>query len=169
MTFNDARLQQTVDIDRFREAMTRFPSGVTIVTTTDSVGKPRGFTASAFCSLSADPALVLVCIANTAECHAAFLAAERWNIHFVAPGQAELAMRFATRGADKFGGGVARTDVVGQPHIAGSSVTLRCAEFSKHPGGDHTILVGRVDDVELGEEEPTVYHKREFRSLRPAS
>ncbi|QBJ97749.1 flavin reductase [Rhodococcus sp. ABRD24] len=169
MRFNDAQLQQPIDIERFREAMTRFPSGVTIVTTTDSTGKPRGFTATSFCSLSAEPALVLVCVANTAECHEVFLSADRWNVHFVAPGQTDLAIRFATRGADKFGGGVAKTDALGQPHILDSSVTLRCAAFSKHPGGDHTILIGRVDDVEFGNDEPTVYHMREFRSLSQAS
>ena len=168
MTSNETQPHVEIDIDRFRDAMTRFPSRVTIVTTTDASGAPRGFTATSFCSLSADPALVLVCIAKKAECHEAFLEADRWNIHVAAHGQAELAMLFATRGADKFIGGVT-LDEAGQPLLAGSSVTLQCSAFDKLPGGDHTILIGRVDGVDLEDADPTVYHRREFRCLSRVS
>lgn len=168
MTPDNAGRPRPIDPGLFREAMTRFPSGVTIVTTTDATGSPRGFTATSFCSLSADPALVLVCVSDTAECHEAFVAADRWNIHFATDAQADLVMLFATRGADKFGGGVARVDDSGQPEIIGSSVTLRCSAFAKHPGGDHTILIGRVDDVEVDDQDPAVYHRRRFLSLARA-
>jgi len=56
-----------VDQAAFRDAMARFPSGVTIVTTYDETGRPCGFTASSFCSVSADPPLVLVCLARSAR------------------------------------------------------------------------------------------------------
>ena len=57
---------------RFRDTMAAFPSGVTIMTIADRAGRPWGFTASSFCSLSLDPPLVLVCLAKTAMCHPAF-------------------------------------------------------------------------------------------------
>jgi len=84
--------------------MSSFPSGATIVTTSDSDGRWWGFTASSFCSVSMDPPLVLTCLANTAQCFPAFAQAERWNIHVLQHKHADLAMRFATRGAPKFDG-----------------------------------------------------------------
>jgi flavin reductase (DIM6/NTAB) family NADH-FMN oxidoreductase RutF len=87
----------------FREAMSAFPSGVTVVTTTDAEGRWWGFTATSFCSVSAEPPLVLVCLAETAECHPVFAAATDWIIHVLAADHGALALRFATRGADKFG------------------------------------------------------------------
>ena len=59
--------------------MASFPSGATIVTTSDSDGRWWGFTASSFCSVSMDPPLVLTCLANTAQCFPAFAEAQRWN------------------------------------------------------------------------------------------
>jgi len=149
---------------RFREAMASFPSGVTIVTTTAEDGTPWGFTATAFCSVSADPPLVLVCLARTAQCHPAFERARSWAIHVIHPGHTELATRFATRGADKFGGGEFVTNPSGLPVLPGVPVLLECSEYARYDGGDHTILVGRVRDVELGAEPPALYFRRGFHS-----
>ena len=76
----------------FKEAMSTFPSGVTIVTTVDSSGVWRGFTATSFCSVSMDPPLVLVCLDTGAECHDAFRASERWNVHVISREDADLAL-----------------------------------------------------------------------------
>ena len=62
----------------FKAAMAAFPSGITIVTTTGADGAPWGFTATSFCSVSADPPLTLVCLATTAQCHPVFQEADRW-------------------------------------------------------------------------------------------
>lgn len=73
----------------FREAMAGFPSGVTIVTTADEDGRWWGFTATSF-------------LARGAECHPVFERAERFVVHVIHPEHSDLALRFATRGADKF-------------------------------------------------------------------
>ncbi|WP_143670680.1 flavin reductase family protein, partial [Streptomyces antimycoticus] len=67
---------QGVDAVAFRSALSRFPSGVTIVTTRSAGGTLHGFTASSFAALSLDPPLVLVCLDQGADCFAAFIAAE---------------------------------------------------------------------------------------------
>jgi flavin reductase ActVB len=149
----------------FRDAMARFPSGVTIVTTVDDNGRSWGFTASAFCSVSADPALILVCLATSAECHPVFAEAEHWVVHIIHADQVDLAMRFATRGADKFAGDVFEPDHRGLPRLNGSSVTLDCSTFARYPGGDHTILVGEVSAAYQGNPRPTVYTDRAFHTL----
>lgn len=150
--------------DDFKAAMSCFPSGVTIVTTRDRSGQPWGFTASAFTSLSLDPPLVLVCLAKSAQCHPAFQSADRWMIHVVGDEHADLAFRFASRGADKFGGGEFE-DQDGLPALPGVPARIECAAHAKHDGGDHTILVGEVTEVELSNVSPAVYHDRRFHVL----
>ena len=145
--------------------MASFPSGATIVTTSDSDGRWWGFTASSFCSVSMDPPLVLTCLANTAECFPAFSAAARWNIHVLPQRHADLAMRFATRGAAKFDGAGFQPDADGLPLLDGVSIALRCSAYAKSDGGDHVILVGRVEETRLGEDLPFVYFRRRFHSL----
>ncbi|UIX29241.1 flavin reductase family protein [Streptomyces sp. GQFP] len=154
---------------RFREAMASFPSGVTIVTTTDETGKERGFTATSFCSVSMEPPLVLVCLAANAECHPAFTSAARWLVHVITDEHTELAMRFATRGADKFAHPGFTLNEHGLPTLDGASVTLECTTHAIHPAGDHTVLVGRVDDVHLSDGTPTLYYRRNFHPLESAT
>lgn len=153
----------------FTEAMSSFPSGVTIATTTDADGRRWGFTASSFCSVSMEPPLVLVCLARTAECHAAFAAAERLAIHIVAPTQADLAMRFATRGVDKFADSDFEVDPHGTPVLRGASVVLGCTLHAQHEAGDHTILVARVETAHATDDAPAVYFRRRFHPLGSAS
>jgi flavin reductase ActVB len=153
------------DRDLFREAMASFPSGATIVTTSDAEGQWWGFTASSFCSVSMDPPLVLTCLASTAQCFPAFAAAGRWNIHVLQHRHADLAIRFASRGADKFGGAEFRPDSDGLPVLADASITLRCADYSKVEGGDHLVLIGQVEEATVGSETPFVYFRRKFHAL----
>lgn len=151
-----------LDRARFREAMARFPTGVTIVTTVAEDGSWKGFTANAFCSVSQEPPLVLVCLAATAECHPAFERASEWVIHLVHERHADLALQFATRGADKFGDGRFHASDGGLPVLHDACAALHCAAVDRHEGGDHTILVGRVKRVDLGEPRPAVYFNRAF-------
>ncbi|MDT7553740.1 MAG: flavin reductase ActVB [Pseudonocardiales bacterium] len=158
----------TEGVHQFRDAMAAFPSGVTIVTTTDDDGRWWGFTATSFCSVSMDPPLVLVCLARSAECHPVFARAQRWVVHVIHPDHADLAVRFATRGADKFADAAFTADGRGLPVLDRACVVLDCSTHARHDGGDHTILVGRVDRTELGEATPAVYYRRDFRDLAEA-
>ena len=149
----------------FRDAMASFPSGVTIVTTTDSEGRWWGFTATSFCSVSMTPPLVLVCLADKAECHPVFAEAQRWIVHVIHPEHAELAVRFATRGVDKFADAGFVADRHGLPMLERACVTLDCVAHAKHPGGDHTVLLGRVQRTKVGDTLPAVYFRRDFHPL----
>lgn len=149
----------------FRDAMSQFPSGVTIVTTIDSNGTWWGFTASSFCSLSMDPRLVLACLATTANCYDAFARATHWAIHIIHTDQTDVAMKFASKGADKFDGLVWESNGHGVPLLPEAAVTLECEAENVYPGGDHVILVGRVTQTVLGEKSAAVYFRRGFHSL----
>lgn len=148
-----------------RDAMASFPSGVTIVTTTHPDTGHWGFTATSFCSVSMDPPLVLVCLATNAQCHSAFLTATDWRIHLIRSEHADLALQFATRGADKFSSSRFVFDEGGRPWLDGASIVLSCQTEARHPGGDHTILVGRVTDARMRDEVPVVYFRRAFHAV----
>jgi flavin reductase ActVB len=147
----------------FREAMSQFASGVTIVTTRDADGTAMGFTASAFSSLSLNPPLVLVCLDKGADCYGAFAKAETMAISILAAGQTEIALRFSKRGADKFGpGGLVDGPITGLPLVAGATVHLECDFAEKLDGGDHTILVGKVVSAKTVDVTPMVHYNRHF-------
>lgn len=156
------------DTQPFREAMASFPSGVTIVTTTDSSGRWWGFTATSFCSVSVEPPLVLVCLAHTAQCHPVFARAVRWIVHVIRSDDSNLATRFATRGADKFQNAGFTADPSGLPVLDRACVRLDCITHATHAAGDHTILLGRVQHAAVDDSAPAVYFRRSFRTMRTA-
>jgi flavin reductase ActVB len=155
------------DPTTFRAALARFPSGVTIVTTRDASGEPWGFTANAFSSLSLSPPLVLACLDKTANCHPVFAEAPRFAINILTPAHAELARRFATKAADKY----AAAGFVGErqepPVLHDASAVLWCDAEQLVPAGDHTILIGHVTDVRIGDEDSLVYYRGAFLTPGP--
>lgn len=154
-----------MDAAEIRAALAQFPSGVTLVTTKDEQGRPWGFAATSFCSVSAEPPLVLVCLATTAQCHAVFTRAERWMIHIMHDEHQDLVQLFATRGADKFATGDFVDGPTGLPTLADASVVIECARHSLTEAGDHTILIGRIESAAVNAPTPTVYYQRGFHSL----
>jgi flavin reductase ActVB len=156
-----------VDAVSFRRALANMAAPVTVVTTVDGEGRPRGFTASSVCSLSLDPPLVLVCIGKGMRSYAAFAAAERFNVNVLAGDQEELALRFAGRGVDRFDHDDVTFDDRGLPVIRGAVTRLACAAADLLDGGDHSILVGRVDHAPVAGGRPLVYFDRDFRRLHP--
>jgi len=147
----------------FRDAMARFASGVTVVTTRDAEGRNVGFTASAFSSLSLDPPLLLVCLQNDADCYAAFMQAGHFTVSILALGQEEVARRFATKAIDKLQGTpVQAAPVTGLPVIEGASAWAECVLRERVSGGDHTILIGEVAHAESSDEDPLLHFNRHF-------
>jgi flavin reductase ActVB len=149
-----------------RDALSAFASGVTVITTRDAEENWWGFTATSFCSVSMDPPLVLFCLADEAECHAVFTSADRWVVNFVHAEHANLAIRFATRGADKFAAGEFRADDHGLPVLTKPFVALRCRRYASYSVGDHTVFIGEVEHIEHDEQAlPTIYFRRNFYVL----
>ncbi|WP_405947462.1 flavin reductase family protein [Streptomyces prunicolor] len=157
--------RQAVPPEDFRAAMARFPSGVVVVTTCGADGTPRGFTASSFCSVSLEPPMVLVCLANSADSAQSFGHCDRFAVSVLAPDHRPLALRFATKGTDKFASGGLCTSPGGLPTVDRALSELDCTPHARHPAGDHTVLIGRVTGVRLGEGSPMVYYDRAFRTL----
>lgn len=142
----------TVTIARFKQAMGRFPSGVTIATAHDRDQRVMGMTASAFCSLSLDPCLVLLCPAKNAECYSALTEAPMFSIHLLAGDQGLLAWQFAKSGVEKTQGIDFEAGPGGTPKIPACLAYLECRHHALYDGGDHGILVGEVVHLELFED-----------------
>lgn len=139
-----------LDLQRFKDALASAPTSVVVVTTLDAEGQPRGFTAGSFTSLSLSPPLVLVSLDRRAECHLAFEQAGHFAISVLAPEQETLARLMATRGAEKFTAGHFEAGPHGLPLARDAVANFVCRLDQRHPGGDHTILIGAVEDVGLG-------------------
>jgi flavin reductase ActVB len=152
-----------LDPETFRAALGRFPSGVCVVTTTDTEGRQRGFTASAFSSLSLIPPLILVCLDQRAESHDAFRNSSAFAVSILASNQSALATQFAVRTADKFSGvELLAGSETGLPLIPAAVAHLECSMHQAIPVGDHTILVGEVIGAAVFDGEPLVYHNRRY-------
>lgn len=156
-------VRNTADL---REAMARFASGVTLVTTRDERGQPWGLTASAFCSLSVQPPMVLVCIDRGADCHPIFARRPEFLVSILQPHHRDLALRFATKGVDKFASGEF-VDVGASrlPGLPDALALVECRVRQCHDGGDHTILVGGVVGATVNDGEPLIYFSRSFAAI----
>ncbi|MFJ4950288.1 flavin reductase family protein [Streptomyces sp. NPDC088760] len=153
------------DSATLRDCLARWPSGVAVVTAVDGDGVRRGFTATAFSSLSARPPLVLVCLDRSADCHPSFDRAEAMAVHLLRDDQAGLAERFATKGVDKYAGLASTPGLDGVPLLDGVLARMECELVDRFDGGDHVILVGLVRRSEVFSGRPLVYCGRAFRSL----
>lgn len=146
-------------LEAFKEAMSRFPSGVTVV-----FAGERGMTASAFFSLSLEPPLVALGVSERAKLLPALLEEGRFTVSLLREGQEGTADRFA--GRRTLEDWPLEEGPQGTRWVQGALAVLVCRLEAHHPGGDHRIVVGRVEAVHLGEEgPPLVYFHRAYRRL----
>jgi 3-hydroxy-9,10-secoandrosta-1,3,5(10)-triene-9,17-dione monooxygenase reductase component len=127
---------------RYREAIARFATGVTVVTTRDG-DRLAGMTASAVASLSLEPLLLLVCVSNHLPTHAALERSSRFAVNVLGQGDEQLALRFARSTKDKFAG-LALEDDHGPPLIRRAIAHFVCDTRERLPGGDHSIFIGEI-------------------------
>jgi flavin reductase (DIM6/NTAB) family NADH-FMN oxidoreductase RutF len=136
--------QQPFDTRALRDAFGSFATGVTVVTTTQPDGTPRGFTANSFTSVSLDPPLVLVCIARTAHSCDTFAAAPAYAVNILAEDQGDISGLFASRATSKFEQCQWVAGPQGVPLITGALAQVVCDRDNLVDAGDHIILIGRV-------------------------
>ena len=150
----------------FRDAIGRFPTGVTVVTTSGPDG-PAGLTTNAVSSLSLDPLLLLVCFDNSSRTLPAVRASGRFAVNILAADQGELASVFASKAlpAEKFEA-VTHTEEHGVPVLDGAVSWIACSLRELLPGGDHTIGIGEVLGTHVTDREPLVFAGGQFRALR---
>jgi len=163
----------TQKIDAFRNVLSRFASGVTVVSAYRD-DAADGVTVSAFSALSLDPPLVLACIGKESDCYELLATSERFAVNLLSNRQASLALAFAELGEAKARALRAFPGVWSHesaPLLSDCVAHILCRRQAVYSAGDHNILVGEVVDLALRDAgvEPLVYFAGEFRRLAPQS
>lgn len=150
----------------FRRLLSRFASGVTIVTARDPAGLPVGMTATSLTSVSLSPPLVSICVDNQADTHRALRAGGAFVINILAADQEALSRRFAVLpSAERYSGISHRFSPEDIPILDGVLAHLECDFFAAHELGDHTLFVGRVTGGTAGDGRPLLYYNGRYSGL----
>lgn len=158
----------TVAAEEFKNAMSKVAATVTVVTAPGDE-TPVGLTVSAFMSVSADPAIVLVCVDKSTASLQGMLDAEGFTVNVMPEAAGDEAMLFATHGADKFGATEwtePSTPGAG-PVLSSALESLECITIARHEVGDHWVIYGEVEAVHVADPDatPLVWHARGFVKL----
>lgn len=157
--------EKMITNDEFRAALGRFASGVTVVTTKDNAGKLHGMTVSAFCSVSMNPPLILICVMKTTPCHYAFEESRVFVVNVLSENQQYLSNHFASRHHDKFEGIDFSEGVFGIPVLNNCLVNLECTLRHSYDGGDHSIFVGEIQKATVQDGKPLAYFHGKYREI----
>jgi len=152
--------------DAFRQALSRWASGVTIVTAGDGQ-RVHGMTVSAFSSVSLDPPLVLICADKASITQEVIEAGGNFAAHVLGRDQEDLSNRFASKKEEhrRFEGIDWELGASGAPILPGVIAVLECRVAAAHDAGDHVIYVGEVLASRVCDGEPLVYCGGAYRSL----
>ncbi|MET7478665.1 flavin reductase family protein [Streptomyces sp. NPDC005648] len=163
-----------VDQAEFRRVLGNFATGVTVITAPATEGSPTpaGFACQSFSSLSLDPPLVAFMVGRTSTTWPRIAEAGVFCVNILGAGQGELCRAFAVSGADKFAGvAYDAAPASGSPRLTGAAAWIDCTIHAVHTGGDHLIVVGRVNALGASEatEGPLLFHRGRFDRLHAAS
>ena len=154
-----------ISSDLFRQVMGHFATGITVVTTRDSNGEPRGLTVNSFTSVSLDPVLVLVCFDKHLSSLQAFKDSKRFGISMLGEEQEAISRLFAKSDSERpenlyFEG------KLGLPLIKNAIAVMECKTTEIYPGGDHLIFLGEVQHGEvLHPFHPLLYFRGKYRRV----
>ena len=159
-----------VDPQTFRTAMGRFPGAVTIITAR-SEAERRGITATAVCSVSAEPPSLLVCVNRKTGTCASIRESGFFIINLLPDPSCELALRFAgaggVTGEEKFSIGDWDEDDRGLPILKDALVAFCCEVRERMDAGSHAVFIGQIVDIRLGDGAPLLYERSRFHRLTP--
>ncbi len=151
----------------YKDVLGRFCTGVTVVTSLDGAGVPIGFTCQTFSSLSLQPALVQLSVQHTSTTWPRIREQGRFVVNILAADHADVAMRFARSGTDKFAGVPWQSSPSGLPIFNGVLAWIECSLTQEVAAGDHAIVIGAVDALaEDRDREPLLFFRGEL--LDPA-
>lgn len=151
----------------FRSVLAQWASGVVVVTTvSNGDGRRYGMTASSFTSVAIDPPLISVCLASGGTTYRMIRGSGVFAVNMLGHDHRDISRRFArsdSTGADRFAEGEWDTAWTGSPVLADAPAWLDCVVTACHPAGDHTILLGSVQDAAKPRPAaPLLYHARNY-------
>lgn len=145
----------------FRDAMGKFATGVTVLTT-ENDGEPHGMTANGFMSVSLDPKLVVISIGHKAKFLKKVSASQKFAVNILAQDQEHYSRHFS----GKPDGEPVQFDVLeGIPVLEGVIAQIACNVIASHIEGDHTLFIGKVIDLKLEDKDPLLFFDGQYRRL----
>lgn len=153
------------DTRQFRQALSQFATGVTVITARRPDGAFFGVTINSFNSVSLDPPLVLWSLAHTSSTMAAFAATGAYVINVLSGDQIELAQRFSRPGADRFEALPFELSKRGLPVLPGTVAWFECRHRSRYSEGDHVIFVGEVERCHSHPHRTLGFHRGRFIAI----
>ena len=163
----EPRGEDMPDAQTFRQAWGKFATGVSIVTTADSDGSVHGMTANGINSVSLDPLLVLVCAGHTTASYPLISESRRFAINILSTEQQAIAEYYARPTDQKTGDldiPISQTERGGYL-VDGSLAQMDCRVVSEHVSGDHTIFIGEVEEINVGDGSPLLFFEGRFGQI----
>ncbi|NNM70959.1 flavin reductase family protein [Enterovirga aerilata] len=159
--------REATDPRLLRQALGRFATGVTVITTKTPDGKYEGLTANSFSAVSLDPPLVLWSLRLAAPSLPGFKAAGHFVVNVLSTAQSLTSRHFATPRHDKFEGVRFSAGIAGCPMLDESLAIFECRTESTIEGGDHMIFIGRVVQAHYREGEPLIFAAGKYGTHAP--
>ncbi|TKV57761.1 flavin reductase family protein [Nakamurella flava] len=149
------------DLDALKGFNRQFVTGVTVVTTMDD-GRARGLAVNAYCSISFDPPLVMVCVQRTSSTWPALFAATHLGVNVLSNQQQAVVATFASKHPDKFSQVEWQPGPHGSPLIPGSAAMLEAEIRERFQAKTHTLFLCRVRHAQVADLAPMVYKAGRF-------
>ncbi len=150
-------------VDGFKQVLGRFASGVTVVTVNNSENQVHGITVSAFISVSMEPMLVLVSIDKGARAHAMLESNEDFGVSILSSKQAGISNHFANWGEKA----KPEFEKLGNVQvIKGALAQLHCSKYNQYDAGDHSLFIGKVENLDYSDTKPLVFYSGKYRKLK---
>lgn len=156
-----------IDPRQLRNALGRFATGVTIITTRAPDGKLEGLTANSFAALSLDPPLVLWSLNRKSPSLASFEQSGFFAVNVLSASQIDQSHRFATPSQDKYEGVSFDVGLGGCPLLSDPLATFECETEAQLDGGDHFIFIGRVNRIAVRDGEPLIFSGGQYCTSVP--
>ena len=148
-----------------RSAFGKFATGVTIITTCQSDGTPRGITANSFTSVSLDPPILLICIAKSALSKSVFSECEHFGVNILRSTQQDVSALFASKSVEKFNKADYEKSLHGTPIIKETLANFICRRQKSVDAGDHLVVFGEVIDFQSDNGSPLLYFNGDYCSI----
>ena len=161
---------ESIDPRALRDAMGCFACAVTVVSTTTDQDQAVGVTVNSFNSVSLDPPLVLFCLGREATNYDHFLAAGRFAVNILRRDQHKISNGFAADGANFFQTLEWEISGMGNPLVPNALAVFDCEIEAVHDGGDHVIVIGRVNELRHDPDgAPLLYYRGRYGAVSPYS
>jgi len=154
--------QDAIDQRHLRHALSRFATGVTVVTTRTTHGKLEALTANSFSAVSLDPPLVLWSLQRNSQSLPSFLESGHFAVNVLAADQCDLSRRFAERAENKFFNLAYADGLGGCPLLSDTLASFQCVTENTVEGGDHIIFIGRVHKAAYRDGEPLIFSAGQY-------